>query len=362
MHEWTRTRERQPIRQRLWRIHVWALAIGLTGLGVSCQSDRSPAFSLTTPSEKLVWPQPPDPPRIAYVGAIRSPKDFGHRPGTKQWLRRMLVGTQTVALIKPVALARNESGLLVVADTGVPTVHFFDVDERKHWVPKRKYREVFRSPVGVAVTDDGTVYVADSVLRHVVVLSRKGEIIGRIGEGTLSRPTGIALSRDQSSIHVVDTLANQVMTFDREGYLLGSFGQRGDEPGQFNFPTHLSVTREGNLCVSDSLNFRIQIFRPDGELVTHFGHAGTGAGRFVRPKGVGVDTFGNIYAVDAAFENVQVFDATGRLLLAFGTAGKGPGEFTLPSGICVDSTNTIWVADSFNQRVLVFRLVEDTEV
>lgn len=354
----THDEERASRRPRV-SCALWAGAILLASAAISCQTSGGRSSFWAESTETLVWPPPPDPPRVRYVGAIHSQKELGRSTGIGRRLGRLLLGAKKTALLKPVAVATNGAGLLVVADPGVPTVHFYDIEAQRYWRPKKKHSIAFRSPVGVAVTGEGIVYVADSVMGYVFVLNRKGGIVGRIGEGLLARPTGVALSADESLLHVVDTISCQVVTFRRDGTELGRFGSRGSQPGQFNFPTFISVTPRGNLCIADSLNFRVQILSPEGEFVRAFGQAGDSAGRFVRPKGVGVDRFGNIYVVDAAFENVQVFDAQGLLLLAFGSPGRGPGEFTLPSGIFVDSANAIWVADSFNQRVLVFRLQED---
>lgn len=331
----------------------------LMACGISCQTRSERTAFWERSSVELVWPPPPDPPRIEYVGVIQSGAGPGRNTGLRSRLAGLILGPRNTALIKPMAVAKNEAGLLVVADPGVPTVHFFDVEGLKYWRPKRKYAETFRSPVGVAVTREGIVYVADSVLGHLLVLNKKGRIIGQIGADALARPTGVALNAEEDKIYVVDTLACRVLTFDREGNQIGIFGERGDQPGQFNFPTFIDVTAGDLLFISDSLNFRIQVFQPDGTFMTTFGRVGNGAGDFTRPKGIAVDSSGRIYVVDAAFENVQVFDPEGRLLMAFGAAGSGPGEFTLPNGVFVDATNTIWVADSFNQRVLVFHLREE---
>jgi hypothetical protein len=130
-------------------------------------------------------------------------------------------------------------------------------------------------------------------------------------------------------------------------------GKRGSGPGEFNFPTAVTLSA-GRVYVVDSMNFRIQAFSPDGKFINTFGQLGNQSGTLNRPKGIAADTDGNLYIVDALFETVQIFDPAGRLLYYFGSTGTSPGQFRLPSGISIDERNRIYVADSQNRRVQVF--------
>jgi len=136
--------------------------------------------------------------------------------------------------------------------------------------------------------------------------------------------------------------------------VLQTIGRRGTGPGEFNYPTALTLSR-GQLYVVDAMNFRIQALTPDGQFVRSFGQLGNRTGTMNRPKGIAADSDGHLYVVDALFETVQVFDPEGRLLYYFGATGRGPGEFVLPAGIYIGPRDTIYVADSYNRRVQVFR-------
>lgn len=296
-------------------------------------------------------------PRIEYLGAIHSEEDLGRRPGFFERMKTALLGKDPDSLVRPIAVARNRAGMLVVTDPSIPMVHFFDLEGRRYHRLGEKVASQLESPVGIAIDDAGVAYVADSARGRVFVFGPDRELIAELGERDLLRPTGLALGPDQESLYVVDTVACQVVIFDLAGKKLGSFGSRGVGPGQFNSPTFIDVARDGAIIVSDSLNFRIQTFRPDGTFSASFGRPGDGTGHFTRPKGVTSDGEGRIYVVDAAFENIQIFDPDGRFMLPFGEPGTGPGEFILPAGIFLDSENLIWVADSYNQRVQVFRLL-----
>ncbi len=325
-----------------------------------CAAGGQPVPTWNRPQVELRWPLPPEPPRVAYVGALTSGDDLGRQAGFLQGLVRLVTGHEPRNMVKPIALAKNANDLLVVVDPAIPTVHFFDLRRSRYERLSRKLSSELLSPVGVAVSDDGRVYVSDSVRAKILVLGGPERLVGTIGEGVLQRPTGLALSPDGNTLYAVDTLSAQVVAFDRKGRELRRMGGRGTGRGSLNFPTYVATSLDGRVFVADSLNFRVQVFSPDGDHLMSFGGPGNAAGTFTRPKGVGVDRFGHCFVADAAFENVQVFDEQGRLLMAFGSSGSGPGQFTLPAGIWVDHhDDTIWVADSFNQRVEAFRLVVD---
>jgi DNA-binding beta-propeller fold protein YncE len=347
---------------RGWRA---ASALGLAtalalveSLGCATAATRPGAWERVAPG--FVWPPPPETARIGYLGRIRSGADLGRTEG---WLTRLgnaVFGKEPKSLVKPISVARNPAGLLVVADPGIPMVHFFDLARREYRWLDDELAWLLASPVGVAVDDRGNAYVTDSVRRKVFVFDHQRRLAGEFGGDVLQRPTGIALDLSQERIYVVDTLACQVLTFDRDGRILDRFGSCGTGPGRFHGPTYVAVTPDGSLAVSDSLNFRVQTFRPDGTPLGSFGGVGDSAGDFARPKGVASDAQGRLYVVDGAFDNVQIFDGEdSRLLMAFGGSGDGAGEFNLPVGVFLDSTNTIWVADSFNQCLQVFRLLKE---
>ena len=326
---------------------------------LACATGPPPPPRWNHPEVALAWPEHPEPARIEYLGVLRTPADLGRKPGLFERLKNAVFGTEQEGLLKPIAVAKNAAGLLVVADPSLSIVHIFDLERREYSQLGEKNASFLRSPVGVAIDDSGRIYVTDSVLGRVFVFDASRALVAEWGKGELIRPTGVALDPKQEHLYVVDTIGCEVLVFDLSGRVVNRFGRRGVGPAEFNAPTFVAVAPDGSISVSDSLNFRIQRFRPDGTRIASFGLPGDGAGHFARPKGVATDTAGRIYVVDAAFENIQIFDPDGVLLLPFGGPGSRPGEFLLPAGLFIDSTNTIWVADMYNRRIQVFQLVVD---
>ena len=308
-----------------------------------------------TAGARLVWPPPPDEPRIAYVQSISKPEDAGVKASIfhriSNWLSGALHGVE--ALNRPFGVALDEAGDFCITDTGAKAVCCFD-HATKRWYRWEQAGGIgFASPVAVAKTGK-TLFVADSALAAIIAFNLDGSLLFRITEG-LTRPSGLAISGDR--LLVADAGAHCIDVFDLRGKFLSRFGTRGDGDGEFNFPTHLTADARGNIYVTDSMNSRVQVFDPNGNFERQIGEPGDGPGSFSRPKGVAVDAAGRVYVVDAMFGNVQIFDANGQLLLDFGQQGSGPGEFCLPSGIAIGRDNLIYVADSYNGRVQVFKYV-----
>jgi sugar lactone lactonase YvrE len=349
----------RQLRRRCLAAALWLATACFFCVSPGCATRAlQPGFWERTQLDR-VWPAPPERARIGYLGEIRSAEELGQ---TKGWLRTLgdrIFGEVPMSLVKPLAVARNETGLLAVTDPSFPTVHFFDLERREyHWL-KEDLAALLGVPVGIALDDQGNAYVSDSARRKVFVFDAERRLIRTLGEDTLKRPTGIALDPSQQRIYVVDTIACQVLTFDLHGRLLGRFGSRGAGPGQMNAPTYIAVASDGTLAVSDTLNFRVHTFTPDGTLLSTFGRVGDSAGAFARPKGIAYDARGRLYVADGGFDNVQIFDSEGRLLLTFANPGREAGEFNLPVGLILDSNQTIWVADSYNRRVQAFRLLRE---
>lgn len=305
------------------------------------------------PTVALVWPPPPAEPHIMYVRDIAMPKDIGAKaPFFKRWANRIAgMTTDVQGLIRPFGLSVDESGNLLVTDTGAGAVCWLDLAHKK-WVRWTAVGgRAFLSPVG-AVHLGRLFYVADSGRGEVLVFDEKGR-----GElvitNELARPAGIAVLDDH--LLIVDSERHQVVCCGLRGEFIFKFGHRGMAPGEFNFPTHIAVDDRHQIYVTDSLNDRVQVFAADGRFVRAFGSAGDGPGHFTRPKGVAVDRAGHVYVVDAVFGNVQIFNDAGRLLLDFGRNGSAPGEFALPNAIAINAENEIYVADAYNHRLQVFR-------
>jgi DNA-binding beta-propeller fold protein YncE len=340
------------------RLHVVCLVSLLLFTG--CGSPRGDIFPAL--EQPLFWPEPPEKPRIGYVGALSTEGDLKKEISWMQGLGQLIFGKKDIGiLVGPYSVAIDTEDRLFVADEAVSAIHMFNLDTREYkQFSSLGLDEKLQTPVSLTVIE-GRIYVVDSMLHKVCVFDRNGNFLFSFGGEHLKRPSGIAFSELSQRIYISDTAQHVINIYDKDGEFIDRIGSRGLKPGLFNFPTHLWIDNNGLLYVSDTLNYRIQVFSQEGKFLKMFGQQGDRPGNFAHPCGIATDSFGNIYVTDRQFENIQVFNSDGQILMALGQEGSGPGEFWLPAGIYIDSNNRVFIADSFNKRVQVFELLEDIE-
>jgi DNA-binding beta-propeller fold protein YncE len=340
--------------RRVWGV-VSGLALMVSGCGTT---------SVTDPFEQTdrVWPEAPSLARIALVGEFATPTDLGISGSVWARIVSFTAGGGEGRLVRPMAVAVSVDGRKIyVADPDAGCVHRFDIGRNRYRCLAPRTREGIAAPVGLAMTDDGHVFVTDSLRAKIWQVEEGGKYLEAFEvSAALDQPTGVFWEKTEQVLYVTDTVGQAVLQFDRLGNLKQTIGVRGTGPGQFNFPTYLWIDPNRHLLVTDSLNFRLQRFDADGNHLKTFGIGGDRPGDFARPKGVATDSLGHVYIVDALLHTIQIFDAEGRLLLAVGEQGQGKGQFWLPNGIFISEDNTIYVTDAYNRRVQVFRYVGPT--
>jgi len=312
-------------------------------------------------AEEIVWPPPPDEPKIKWVRSIEKLEDVGVKKGFFSKLADLLFGEEKKKMIKPFgSFIKGEK--LYFTDTGSNSIFIFDFREKSVRVIDRIGDYQLTSPIDIVVDDQGRIYVSDSVLGTVFVTNEDGDFLGKIGGDILIRPTGLALDPERKRLYITDTLKGSVYVISlKNKKLIMRIGKMGSNPGQFNRPTFLTVDREGNIYVSDSMNARIQIFSPEGKLITMFGERGTTIGSFANPRGIAVDSDGNIYVADTLLSAIQIFNKKGQLLLVVGYYGTDRGEFAFPVDISISPDDYIFVSDSYNMRIQVLRYLKGGE-
>ena len=328
-------------------------------LFLSACSSAKP-FVWPEPAEQLVWPAPPETPRLRYLHAFAGPSDLRGGDSRKNSVIRWLLGKTEVdlPLSTPYAVAVDDNGVLWVGDSGSSLLYRFDLPRGKVDYLLEVGSLRFLSPIGLAV--DRTrqrVFVADSGLGKLLVLDSQGRLQAEWAppEG-FGRPAGLALD-SAGQVYVADVLQRQVFVFDRDGTLVARRGSKLAEDGRFGRPVDVAIGPGNELLVVDAGMFRVEVQGSHGELLGQFGKLGDVPGTFARPRNIAVNSQGLVLVSDAAFDNVQIFDLSGQLLLYFGLPGKGPGQFNLPAGLCFDDEGRIFVADTFNSRVQVFELL-----
>lgn len=185
----------------------------------------------------------------------------------------------------------------------------------------------FNAPQGVAIGNNGIVYVADA---------------------------GCYCIRQISTTGTVSTLAG------------GTFGTANGtgSAAQFIAPSGVAVGPNGDIYVADSAGL-IRVITPAGTVSTlaganasSFADSPTGSlARFYNPQGIAVDGTGTVYVADTGNNRIRKVSSAGAVTtLAGSTEGFAEGtgsaaRFNSPSDVTVSSSGTVYVTDWVNQRI-----------
>lgn len=313
---------------------------------------------------RFFFPPAPAEPRIEYLQAYFSDHDLKSR--TKGFMTEYVLGESPPQAIftSPTDVASDGKGRVYVSDSGARQVFVLDLVKRTVRLlgdGGGGPQQGFAVPFGVTVAADGRLYVSDVITKGVSVFDANERLVLSLTDPGLERPTAVAVDTQRQVIYVLDTVQHRLAMFDLEGTLLGFMGERGNGPGQFNYPTDVDVDEQGHIYVLDALNARVQVFDEAGRFLRMFGERGTAEGSFDRPKNLAVGD-GQIYVTDALAHKLVIFSLEGELLLRIGEKsivkkGVSPGGFYLPRGIDVDAAGGIWVVDSLNRMVHRFQFL-----
>lgn len=301
--------------------------------------------------DNLVWPLPPDPPKIQYIQSIYSEDDIGR---VYSLIEKIFGKNYGDTIGRPYGVFARR-GKISVTDLTMRSVFVFDLATKRLAVLGGE--GALRAPSSAVMDAAGATYVADAGSSKIAVYGAQGNYTTAYPlDG--GRPVSLAVNELLGRLYVVDRAGHQVIVLGLDGKKLFEFGGQGGKDGQFNIPLSIAVDKQGAVYVLDSGNFRVQLFDADGKFIAKFGEAGDRPGMFANPKGIAVDSEGHIYVTDAAFSNFQIFDQQGNFLLFVGSLGPYPGQLHLPGGISIDENDRIYVADQFNRRIQVFQYLK----
>ncbi len=215
--------------------------------------------------ESLVWPKPPAPARIRFVKSVETPADWGVSGGAFQRFMDKLTGQTPFRFVRPTSVAARGTALYV-ADPGAQALVILDPAEGHERKITRVGQDNLVSPVAVALGPPDRLFLVDSALRKIFVVDGQGQLVATIGgEGQAGAPGRPRLRGDhRSALRFRRRRAPDLRL--RCGWAPHRVvRQQRRGPGEFNFPTHLALTRNGNLIVTDTLNYRVQILRRNGK-------------------------------------------------------------------------------------------------
>ena len=214
---------------------------------------------------------------------------------------------------------------------------------------KRKFSLVNGDPRGIAIDDNGSVYVADSADR-VNVYDRNGTFLRSIS-GIPGDPWGLSIQGNR--LAVGNSGAHYVRIYDVNGTFIKQFGTYGKGVGEFDQPRGVSFAPNGDLWVADHVNHRVQIFDGNGTYLRQIGNLAENPG-LSWPSAVAMD-LKNYYFSDTGNHRVVVMSQSdGSYVRTIAVNGGNPSQVRTPKGIALDGQGRIYVADNGNDRVQVY--------
>lgn len=320
-----------------------------------------------TPTKKsfIVWPLPPDQPRVQFLGNYYSQDDFD-KSGKQVFAENFLGKPELTTFKTPFGIAVDSRERVYVSDIHDRNLRVYDMKAKT--VNYYLKEPPFSAPRGLDVDAADRLYVTDLTAQAVLVFSPDRQPLRRIGAGILKMPFGVTVSPDGSRVYVADTSKDaikndkgktvelargQIYVFDgNDGKLLYTCGGE-DGVSALAAPQGVAVGPDGNLYVADTLKARIVVFDPQGAYLRHFGVRGDHPYEFEGPKDLAFDSEGHLWITDGRGGRVGIFDpVTGRLYLSLGDARRTAQAlgFGVPAGIFIDPSNRVYIADASNHR------------
>ena len=235
------------------------------------------------------------------------------------------------------------------------------------------FRASFRNPIDVAVSTDGTVYIADPLTHRIRKIS-DGTVSTVAGDGTSGITDGahaqfelpsMVIAGENGNVYTLDIDDPRVRKITPSGFVssIAGDGQAGFRDGlaaNAEFGQEMSgmtMDVQGNILVVDYDNKRIRKITTGGQVVTIAGNGQQGfvdgpatTAEFFAPSGVAIDKDGNIFIGDGnrvrkISANGVVSTYAGGMNYGFHDGSASDALFTSIEDLVINDEGDIYLTD-----------------
>ncbi|HBC46513.1 MAG TPA: hypothetical protein DCZ43_05660 [candidate division Zixibacteria bacterium] len=264
------------------------------------------------------------------------------------------------------AFLDSKKSEIYIADAGNHQIGIFNLRgislwTFKHWVTDgRTGQRVLGDPRAVVVTGDGDIIVSDNKADYVDVLDYRGSLVGRIDpkdypEAGPFRSAVLALDKS-GNLYIGGNLEKtEIIKLNPDYQLLMRFGQKGEEPQDFQEISGIWIDEDSNILVTDAVGSPIlKRFSADGAYLGGFGEHTIEQNDFSFPCGVAMTSGGRIWIVDQLRQVVKCLTSSGEYITMIGGLGNKPGDMYYPSAVTSDGDSLLVVAEKNGNRFQQF--------
>ncbi|XP_035658590.1 tripartite motif-containing protein 2-like [Branchiostoma floridae] len=251
----------------------------------------------------------------------------------------------------PMGVAVSQDNKVYIADLGNSRIQVFTMDgvyirEFTTTLPGETRKK--SNPHDVAVDRNDNLWVVGDDHTGIVQYSREGTCLTKMDVPNVKKIDGITVDMATQQVIVTEYDGkNGLRVFNEDGSDVGIYGSGHRSPKPWR-PAHVTVDGEGNILVTDYNNHCVHVLDREGNFKFKFGSEGSDESQLNDPKGICVDGMGNTIVADFGNSCVKLFDSEGRSLRNIGSGMKRP------SGVAVSPGGDVLVTDWRDHTVSVW--------
>src|SRR5215471_1587312 len=186
-----------------------------------------------------------------------------------------------------IGLAIDDNDRLFISDNILRHVLVYNAQHKAEEV----ITEGMVAPTDMAIdSKNRLLYVSDVELDQVLVYDADSfKLLRKIGTtghhhelttpGDFAKPQGLAVDQE-GNLYVCDMMNNRIEVFDADGTFIKAYGKNGDAPPNFARPKGVAIDSDGHIWVADGVQDKVQVFNKDWQLLIAIGGHGLAPGQF----------------------------------------------------------------------------------